>query len=116
MKIQCRLIILFALIQITSCSEVRSVTAEDYLSEAAAVCGVFSPENWKNTSGLEPVDVQRLLSERIASSVKSKEMSNIIKAIPQVESGQRYNFYIREVQKLTQSQHECPALRDYFSF
>ncbi len=116
MKVLLQLFLLISGLSLFGCASNSGHSAASYQAEAFAFCDVFNPNHWQNTSKNDPLDIQRLLSERISSAVKSKEMQSIIDSMTKVDTSERYDYYIQEVRKLTMDNHHCSALKNYLSF
>ncbi|MGH1472027.1 MAG: hypothetical protein ACRBCS_12585 [Cellvibrionaceae bacterium] len=99
------------------CSNNTKNVSTNYKLEAEELCNVFNPENWDDeTIGMEPMDVQNLLSQKIYEAVQSEEMVSLINSLPSLPVNKRYEYYINSVTNLTGQKIECSDLNNYFSF
>lgn len=98
----------------SACSETDEKTR--FRLEAEAVCEVFNPNNWKDISkDIQPYELQAMLTERLTAALKSEQMAEIFRALPQFKIDKAYDIYQKKVSELIGEKHECPAIKDYFS-
>lgn len=97
-----------------ACSKQDSTA--DYKKEAAAICEVHNPANWKDLpTDAQPQQIQAMHAEKLRAALKSEAMKNIIVNIPKVQMDQRYHYVAEAIAKLTGEPFVCPAMESYLS-
>lgn len=99
---------------VASCSS--GYSKADYKKEAAAICEVHNPDNWKDMpANLEPHQVQELFAAKLSSALKSEKMKEIVGNIPQVSVDLRYQYVVESISELTGEPFNCPAMESYLN-
>jgi len=89
---------------------------ESYKAEAVGLCEVFNPKNWTDLpKNIEPIEIQKKLTDRMSKAIKSGEMQRIISSMPKVKIDLRYQFFVEKVSQLIGEPFECQAMKDYMT-
>jgi hypothetical protein len=92
-----------------------------HIQEAAALCDVYNPDNWKDFSQKQEVSYSELLSElanRISQVIVTPEFRNIFKELSETSYSPDmnvYTFYQERISKLTGTEWNCPFAKDFYS-
>lgn len=105
--------IVISLLFLTACGKEESLA--NYKAEAAALCEVFDPDNWKNMSpDLQPEEIQQMLAEEILAAISTQKMREVVNGVPNISASLRYKYLVDSISALTGETFSCPGLQEYF--
>ena len=91
-------------------------TNESLKKEAYAYCEIYNLDNWDFSKYSDAWALQNELSKRIKSTVKSKEITQILDQFASDHSHLDFHAYMEtELSKLIGEKWDCPAHKKFYS-
>ncbi len=85
--------------------------------DAVALCRAYDEDNWKNIDGLTSIDeFQAIVDQRVKAGLQTEAVRAVVDGISDIEFYREvYPFAKSEMEELTNSEWNCPALEAFYS-